>query len=190
MERAMKTPALLAALAALAFAAPAGAQESGGVPLAPGAIGGPVGLARPLPFVQTFITAHDVQGGMSAASRQSLHQNMITRLRGDPGYLAGFSGGMPLAPSRQPPPPDPEFFDFPGGGGGHHHHRQPIIINQGPVAIAVGDGNVIQQQSASGPGPIAQQQVATLPGGKTIGGGAVNVVTGSGNIIQQAPGAH
>lgn len=181
----MKTPALLAALAALAFAVPAGAQDSGGVRLAPGAIGGPVGLARPLPFVQTLITAHDVQGGMSAADRQSLHQDMISRLRGDPGYLAGFSGGMPLAPSRQPPPPDPGFFDFPGGG--RHHHRQPVIINQGPVAIAVGDGNVIQQQTASGPGPIAQQQVANLPGGKAAGGGAVNVVTGSGNIIQQAP---
>jgi hypothetical protein len=107
---------------------------------------------------------------------------MITRLRGDPGYLSGFSGGMPLAPSRQPPPPDPGFFDFPAG--------QPVVINQGPVAIAVGDGNVIQQQTASGPGPIAQQQVANLPGGKTISGGAVNVVTGNGNIIQQAPGAH
>jgi len=47
---------------------------------------------------------------------------------------------------------------------------------------------VVQQQTANGSGPIAQQQVATMPGAASAGGGALNLVTGSGNIIQRAPG--
>jgi hypothetical protein len=176
-----------------ALVAPAMAQEAGGLRLAPGLNGGPVGLARPLPFTRTFVTAHDVQNGMTAADHQAQNQTMISRLRGDAGFLAGFSMGTPLAASRQVPvsTEDGGYQDFGGGGGGHRHRHggRPIIINnEGPLAVTVGNGNVVQQQSATGSGPIAQQQVATTPGGGSAGGGALNLVTGSGNIIQRAPG--
>jgi hypothetical protein len=169
---------------------PALAQESGGLRLAPGVNGGPVGLARPLPFTRPpLLSAHDVQNGMTPADHQAQNQAMITRLRGDPGFLSGFSFGTPLALSRQPPPPT--FPDDGGYGYRRHHHGQgggPVIINnQGPLAVTVGNGNVVQQQSANGSGPIAQQQVATTPGAGS-GGGAVNLVSGAGNIVQRAPG--
>jgi hypothetical protein len=179
----MRMRSMLLASALLALALPAAAQESGGLRIAPEAKGGPVGLARPLPSAQALITAADLQGAMSPTDRQAQHQSMITRLRGDPGLLAGFSFGQPLAASRQPQP----SFDDGGGFGspsGHRHHRsQPIVINnQGPLAVTVGNGNLVQQQSANGSGPIAQQQVAG-----TGPGGALNLVTGGGNIIQRSP---
>ena len=112
------------------------------------------------------------------------------RIRGDAGYLGGFSMGAPSASSRQAE----QAGSFPDDGGYGYRRRHngqgqgPIIINnEGPLAITVGNGNVVQQQNASGPGPIAQQQVATATGGN--GGGAVNLVGGSGNIVQRAPGA-
>jgi hypothetical protein len=190
--------AYMAVVALMALSVPAMAQDAGGVRLAPGLNGGPVGLAKPLPFTQTFITARDVQNGMTAADHQAKNQSMISRLRGDAGFLAGFSMGTPLAASRQVPvaTDDGSFQDFGGGGGGggghrHRHGSRPIVINnQGPLAVTVGNGNVVQQQSAIGSGPIAQQQVATTPAAGSHGGGALNLVTGAGNIIQAAPGAH
>ena len=98
----MRIRATLIASALLALALPATAQESGGLRIAPEAKGGPVGLARPLPSPQALITAADLQGAMSPTDRQAQHQSMISRLRGDPGLLAGFSFGQPLAASRQP----------------------------------------------------------------------------------------
>jgi hypothetical protein len=182
--------ACIAVVALMALSVPAMAQDSGGVRLAPGAKGGPIGLAKPLPFTQTFVTAHDMQNGMTAADHQAQNQNMISRLRGDPGFLAGFSMGTPLAASRQVPvaTDDGSFQDF-GGSQRHRHGSRPIVINnQGPLAVTVGNGNVVQQQSANGSGPIAQQQVATTPTAGSHGGGALNLVTGGGNIIQAAPG--
>jgi hypothetical protein len=183
---------LLPVLALLSFGSAAMAQDAGGVGLAPGLIGkgGPVGLARPLPFVRPpLLTARDVQNGMTPADRQAQNQSMITALRGDPGYLSGFSFGTPLAASRQPVPvADGGYYER------HHHHggKTVVINNAGPLAVTVGNGNVVQQQSATGGGPVAQQQVATLPGGggpggSVAGGGAVNFVSGSGNIVQRAP---
>lgn len=175
-------------LAVLAMAAPAAAQEAGGLALAPGTNGGPVGLARPLPFVRPpFLTARDLQGGITAADRQAQHQNMITKLRGDAGFLAGFSFGTPLAASRQQVQTLPDDAGF-GFRRRHGHGDGPIIINnEGPLALTVGNGNVVQQQSSSGSGPIAQQQVATTPLAGSSGGGATNVVTPNGNIIQRSP---
>lgn len=179
---------MTAVLALITWAAPALAQESGGLRLAPGINGGPVGLARQLPFVAPpFISAHDMQNGMTAATHQAQNQAMISRLRGDPGFLSGFSLGTPLAASRQ----TPVAATNDGGYWQRHGHHQgggsgPVIINnEGPLAVTVGNGNVVQQQSANGSGPIAQQQVATAPTSRS--GGAVNLVTGSGNIIQRAP---
>jgi hypothetical protein len=186
----MISRSLFPMLALLAVSVPAMAQESGGLPLAPGINGGPVGLARPLPFTRPpLLTARDVQNGMTPADHQAQNQAMISKLRGDPGFLSGFSFGTPLAASRQAPAlPDD------GGYGYRRHHGHgngPIIINnEGPLAVTVGNGNVVQQQSSTGSGPTAQQQVATMPGSGSAGGGAVNLVTSSGNIVQRAPGAN
>jgi hypothetical protein len=185
----MRTSALLSvmammALTAPAMMAPAVAQDAGGLRIAPGAKGGPVGLARPLPFTQTFVTAHDLQNGMTSADHQAKNQDMITRLRGDPGFLSGFQLGTPLAASRQ----QPVLPDDGGYRSRRRHGPRPIIINnEGPLAVTVGNGNVVQQQSAIGSGPIAQQQVATTPAAGSHGG-ALNLVSGSGNIVQRAPG--
>lgn len=163
------------------------AQEAGGLRLAPNVGRGPVGLAQPLPFVPSLITAQQAQNGMTPVGHQALNQDRITALRGDPGFLAGFRFGTPLAASRQPiaPPPD-DGFGFGGFGRRRHHRHTPIIINnEGPLAVTVGNGNVVQQQSAIGSGPIAQQQVSTTSGAS--GGGAANVVTPSGNILQRSP---
>jgi hypothetical protein len=202
----MRIGTTLFASALIALAVPAMAQESGGLRISAAAGTGPHGLAQLLPQVRTLVTAADVQGGMTAADRQALHQDMITRLRGDPGFLSGFSFGQPLAASRQPLPQS-VGSGFWSGPGHHHHHggdqalatdpaspvqgtgtgagrsrRSPIIINnQGPLAVTVGNGNVVQQQSANGSGPIALQQVANSPGR------AVNVASGGGNVPQRAP---
>ena len=178
---------LLPLLALIAFVMPAFAQDSGGVPLAPGLHGGPVGLARPLPFTRPpLVTAREAQGGLTAADHQAINQNTVTGLRGDPGLLSGFAFGTPLAASRQPA--------LPGDAGyrkRHHDRAAPVIINnQGPLAVTVGNGNVVQQQSATGSGPVAQQQVATTPAGGAATGGAVNLVTGAGNIVQRVPNGH
>jgi hypothetical protein len=139
-------------------------------------------------FTRTpFMTAHDVQNGMTSADHQAQNQNMISALRGDPGYLAGFSMGTPLAASRQP-----QQMPYDAGyryRRSHGHGQGPIVINnQGPLAVTVGNGNVVQQQSAAGSGPIALQQVATAPM-SGAGAGAVNLAT-SGNSVQRAPGGH
>lgn len=178
------------ALLALATPAPAGAQDAGGLRLLPGVIkhGGPQGLAQPLPFTRTFITARDVQGGMTPADHSAKNQSMITKLRGDPGYLAGFHFGQPNAPSRQ--------GDGARGFGitGFMDPPAPIIINNGPLSIVKGNGNLLQQQFTPGGGPVAQQQVATAPPPGTASGtvfksagGALNMVTADGNIIQGSP---
>lgn len=178
-----------ALLVLLAVAAPAMAQDAGGLRLASGLNGGPVGLARPLPFTRPpLVTARDLQGGMTPGDRQALNQAMITRLRGDAGFLVGFAMGTPVATSRQPV----QASGGEGGSGqGHGHGRQRTIVinNTGPMAVTVGNDNLVQQQMASGPGPVAQQQVAAVGGhASSAGGGALNLVTGSGNIIQRAPG--
>ncbi|MDO9708141.1 hypothetical protein [Paracraurococcus lichenis] len=176
--------ALLAATAAL----PALAQESGGLELSPQAlaVGGPRGLARPLPFTFPGITAGDLQGGPTPAERRAQHQDRIAKLRGDAGFLEGFAFGQPRAASRQPPPPPPEpsigavIFD-----------QRVKVFNQfdAPVAITSGSNNVVQLQGAGGQGPTAQQQVTNI-GGRSIrnGGGAVNVIDGDGSIVQSTGG--
>jgi hypothetical protein len=185
----MQTWPAVAMLAILTLASPAMAQDAGGVRLAPGSNGGPVGLARPLPFTRIpLVTARDLQGGSTPADRTAQNQAAIAHMRGDPGFLTGFAAGTPLAASRQGPGPLGDQADP------DQHHRgggRPIIINnQGPLAVTVGNGNVVQQQSATGSGPIAQQQVATTSKAGASGSGATNLVTAGGNIVQRVPGAH
>jgi hypothetical protein len=189
MRRALIPGLLLLAAAAL----PAAAQESGGLNLSQEAlaVGGPRGLARPLRMTFPGFTASDLQTTPTPAERRLRHQDMIARVRGDGGFLEGFAFGQPRAASRRPPPPpvDPIFA--------------PIFIDQrtkvvntfdGPVAVTVGNNNIVQQQGAKGgDGPTAQQQVATVggrsQGGPRSGGGATNLVTADGNIVQGTGGA-
>jgi hypothetical protein len=219
------TPLFASAL--LALAVPAVAQDTGGLAISAAAGSGPSGLARLLPQIHKPVTAAALQGGLTPAGHQAMDQNMIAQLRGDPGFLAGFSFGQPLALSRQPQPPfarywfdhhyhghgnDPAAFGGRGpsadGSGGFVPRRQanaggqgqagdpsgtggsrrgPVIIDktvidsQGPLAITVGNNNLVQQQSASGSGPIAQQQVAG-----NNPGGAVNLASGGGSLAQPA----
>lgn len=186
----MQRSAIIAVLTMLVSALPAAAQETGGMAIAPQFLGqGAIkGLARPLLSARTpFLTAHDVQNGMTAADHQAQNQNMITRLRGDTGFLGGFQFGQPLAPSRQLAGQD-QGFGFDGGYPQRHRHEpQPIIINnEGPLAVTNGNGNLVQQQSSIGAaGPVAQQQVTTTASGSS--GGALNLITGGGNIIQRTP---
>ena len=70
-------------------------------------------------------------------------------------------------PAGPPPPPQPADHHQQSGAAGRHQRQR----QRGAAA----DGN--------GPGPIAQQQVAG-----TGPGGALNLVTGGGNIIQRSPG--
>lgn len=187
---------VFAGLALLSFGASALAQESGGLGIDPSLKDGPHGLARPMQFTRPpFMTAHDVQNGMTAADHQTQDQNMISALRGDPGYLSGFAFGTPLAASRQAQT-QTQTQTWPYDAGYRyrrtHGHGQgtTIINNQGPLAVTVGNGNVVQQQSSTGSGPTAQQQVATIPAMGSNGGGALNLVSGSGNIIQRVPGGN
>ncbi|CAH2602426.1 conserved exported protein of unknown function [Rhodovastum atsumiense] len=153
-------------LACLAMALPAAAQETGGL-----------SLGRSLPFSPMTITARDVQQAHAATLRGQRHQGMITRVRGDAGYLAGFSFGVPLAASVQPRGGD--------GGVAFGRPRPRIVVNrfEGPVAITEGSGNVIQlQQGISGSGPVALQQVTN---GQPTPGSIVNVVDPSGNVVQR-----
>jgi hypothetical protein len=142
------------------------------------------------------MTAADMQASLKATDRSARDQDMITRLRGDAGYLGGFSFGSPLSASVQPTQQAP--FDGSGYGGHQHGHggrRGPrqVVVNrvdvttfQGPVVV--GNNNSVQQQTASGSGPIALQQVMSRPGASGTGG-AVNTIGSNGNIIQRAPGA-
>jgi hypothetical protein len=183
--------------------APALAQDSGGLAISQKFFGkgGIAGLARPLPFTQTFVTARDMQASTSPAGRSAKNQLMIAKLRGDSGFLGGFQFGTPLAASRQAEAlgnqgqgQDQGFSGgddgFGGGDRRRHRNRTVIINNLGPVAITNGNGNLVQQQSSTGAtGPVAQQQVATTSasGSTTRSGGAVNAVTPNGTIIQRPP---
>ena len=182
---------LIPGLLLLASTLPAVAQDSGGLGLSPEAlaVGGPRGLARPMRVTFPGFTAADLQAMPTPAERRQRHQAMIARVRGDGGFLDGFSFGQPNATSRQRPPPPvepvfaPIFVD-----------QRTKVVNrfEAPVAVTVGDNNVVQQQGNGGSGATAQQQVATVGGttlrGGTRGGGATNMVMPDGSIVQAAPG--
>ena len=163
----MRRSLLLGLALAATFAGSSAAQEAGGIAVAPEAVGGLSGLARLPDPVFPGIAAQSLEARMVPADRQAGHQAMIARLRGDPGYLGGFAFGQPLAPSRMLPLAAPPFglvgpgLADPGG----LVLQQPVVIDNfgGPIAVANGDGNVIQQATA-GSGTVGQQQIANLGG--------------------------
>jgi hypothetical protein len=159
---------LIPALTLAAATLPAAAQDIGGMSLA--LQGGMSGYALQTPRSG----AAQIQSMLGATDRRSQHQAQIARLRGDAGYLGGFSFGKPLSPSVQP-----------GQGFGAYGDQGPVVVNNFDGPVVLGNGNVVQQQTAISTGPIAQQQVASRAGG---GGGAANVITSDGRIVQAAPG--
>jgi hypothetical protein len=160
---------LIPALTLAAAALPAAAQDIGGMSLA--LQGGMSGYALQTPRSG----AAQIQSMLGATDRRSQHQAQIARLRGDAGYLGGFSFGKPLSPSVQPGQ----------GFGAYGDQGPPVVVNNFDGPVVLGNGNVVQQQTAISTGPIAQQQVASRAGG---GGGAANVITSDGRIVQAAPG--
>jgi len=179
----MRRSLLLGLALAATFAGSSAAQEAGGIAVAPEAVGGLSGLARLPDPVFPGVAAQSLEAGTAPADRQAGHQAMIARLRGDPGYLGGFAFGQPLAPSRMLPLAAPPFGV---AGPGGLVLQQPVVIDNfgGPIAVANGDGNVIQQATA-GSGTVGQQQIANL-GGAPPAAGTTNLV-GDGNIVQRAP---
>ena len=165
MRRSLIPGLLLLAAAAL----PAAAQDSGGLGLSQEAlaVGGPRGLARPLPMTFPSFGAQDFQATPTPAERRQRHQEMIARVRGDGGFLDGFSFGQPRAASRQrpPPPAEPALVPLFIDQSTTLFDQRTRVVNrfEAPVAVTVGNNNLVQQQGgASGSGPTAQQQVATV----------------------------
>ena len=146
--------ALLSGLAAVTLATgvlatgTAAAQDAGGAIVDPrmGAMVGMsmgMGMGMPplLPRQPVFVNAARrgaPPGAMvtnPGVSRKSVHQEAITKIRGDAGFLAGFNKGQPLAASRQKPVepfvPNFTFIDA------------PFIVNNvnSTLALTVGDNN-------------------------------------------------
>ncbi|MBK1838511.1 hypothetical protein JHL17_13910 [Azospirillum sp. YIM B02556] len=145
-----RTTLLTTAAALLLTAGTAAAQVTGGIAFPPGPI---PGAAMAQAFAQTPrlpVSVNPTPRGAPPGAmvtnpslrRSTVNQQAITRIRGDAGYLAGFSKGQPLAASRQPPPVDPSFTII----------DAPFIVNNFNSALnfAFGDGNVSQQQLGDG----------------------------------------
>src|SRR5690349_14736121 len=192
MHRFLLPAVLLAAFSALQAAA----QEMGGVRALPQFLGqGAIrGLARPLMSAFPSVGAADLQASVmpTAADRRQQNQNQIAQVRGDGGFLDGFSQGQPLAASRQRqpsfggPPVVQEIF----APTINRNHNRTIIRNefQGPVAITRGNNNVVLQQGSQSGGTNAQQQVVNIGRGAGRSGGATNIAAPGGSVLQQAPG--
>jgi hypothetical protein len=141
---------------------PAAAQQSGGEALAPEVLSTPgaAEIVRERVFnrLQVFQTLQAIRGaglqGAAAAvttdpnaanpalDRSAVNQQAVARVpqRGDAGFLAGFSGGAPLAPSRiRPPPAEPAapiFVD----------RSKTLVVNAFGSPVSIGNGNVVEQQ--------------------------------------------
>ncbi len=139
---------LLPAAALLLTAGSAFAQDMGGIGFAPG---GPSAANLAQAFAQPArlpVFANPQRRGAPpgalvtnpSVSRKSMHQQGLTKIRGDAGFLGGFDKGQALSVSRQPPPtfaPPITFIDA------------PFIVNNVNSALnfAFGDGNVSEQRT-------------------------------------------
>ena len=162
---------LLLPAALLLTAGTAAAQDAGGIGFAPGgpsAANMAQAFAQP-PRLPVFANAapRGAPPGMMVTnptvSRKSMHQQAITKIRGDAGFLGGFNKGQALAPSRQPPPPafdfaPPVFIDA------------PFIVNNFNSALnfAFGDGNVSQQGVKTGGEPVPTPPPPTQPSAPAV----------------------
>ena len=160
---------LMPAAALLLTAGTAAAQDMGGIGFAPGGPS-PANLAQAfsqparLPVFANPQKRGAPPGAMvtnPGVSRKAMHQQGITKIRGDAGYLGGFNKGQALAASRQPPPvfaPPITIIDA------------PFIVNNFNSALnfAYGDGNVseqgmVQTQTGGEPAPVPQTPTPEAP---------------------------
>ncbi|HYG90230.1 MAG TPA: hypothetical protein VD978_28690 [Azospirillum sp.] len=149
---------LLPVAALLLSAGAASAQEAGGIGFGPEGVSA-ANLAQAFAQPPRMPVFADPQrrGAPPGAlvtnpnvSRSSAHQQAVTKIRGDAGFLGGFNKGQALAASRVPPPPpiDPGLTFI----------EAPFIVNNFNSALnfAFGEGNV------------AGQEVATDGGGEVV----------------------
>lgn len=174
----MRRTSLLHGVAFLLLSAGAAvAQDAGGIGFAPGGVSA-ANLAQAFaqPPRQPVFASGIPRGAPAGAmvtnpskSRKEFHQQMIAKVRGDAGFLAGFQKGQPLAASRNPLPeiqPSLTFIDA------------PFIVNNvdSSLNIAFGEGNSTEQGVATNNGANS--------GGEFLGG------DGSGGIaVADAPGS-
>ena len=159
----------LSGLAALMLAvAPAWAQETGGIQLAPAVLNTPdaqqqavnlaLSLLQQMQVMQQLQQSHGMVAAPAsaaaaspratapfgpnavnpAAGRSSVNQQAVANMLGDPGYLAGFSGGRPLAASRLRPPPATGQAAAP-----------QLVVNAVDSPVSIGNGNIVHQQVAN-----------------------------------------
>lgn len=140
---------LLSGLAALTLATGTAAAQDGGGTIVDPRMGAMVGMSMGmgmgmpplLPRQPVFVNAAK-RGAPPGAlvtnpgvSRKAVHQEAITKIRGDAGFLAGFNKGQPLAASRQKPvePFVPNFTFI----------EAPFIVNNlnSTLALTFGDNN-------------------------------------------------
>jgi len=167
---------ILSALALTALAVPAMAQQSGGLQISPARPGGPVGLARPLQSApMPLITAQQMQNGMTASDHQTADQNMITSLKGDPGFLSGFQFGTPMAASSQ----QVQTLSY-NGGYRRRQQAQGLPDDRGyrrrQQAESLPDGGGYayrRQHGGRGSGPVIIDN-----------GGPLAITSGNGNVVQ------
>jgi len=165
----MRRTSLLHGVALLLLSAgPVLAQDTGGIGFpASGIASANLAQAFAQPARQPVYASATRRGAPPGAmvtnpgkSRKELHQQMIAKVRGDAGFLAGFQQGQPLAASRNPPPlaqPSLTFIDA------------PFIVNNinSALNIAFGEGN------------STGQDVATNNGGEVLAGeGSGDVAVG------------
>lgn len=174
---------LLSGFAALMLtAAPAFAQEVGGIQLTPQvlntadaqqqAMNLALSLLQRAQLAQQLQMSHGMalaQQGFQpspptspnavnpSAGRSAINQQTIANLRGDPGFLAGFSGGQPLAASRlKPLLPPPTFID----------QSHTFVVNAVESPVSIGNGNIVHQQVVN--------TTAISRGGPVIAGASAN----------------
>ncbi|CAO3454245.1 hypothetical protein [Azospirillum largimobile] len=191
---------ILLSTALLLTAGTASAQVTGGIAFPSGPIPG-AAMAQAFAQVPRLPVSVDPNrrgappGAMvtnPSVSRSSMHQQSITRIRGDAGYLAGFSKGQPLAASRQPPvqPVDPSFTFI----------DAPFIVNNFNSALnfAFGDGNISQQQlgddgagpvETAAPAPAPEPEPAPAPTAKPHGPSTLDLLMSTAGPLPHLPSA-
>ena len=167
----MRRTSLLHGVAVLLLSAgTAMAQDAGGIGFAAGGVSA-ANLAQAFaqPPRQPVFASGTRRGAPAGAmvtnpgqSRTGAHQQLIAKIRGDAGFLAGFQKGQPLAASRNPPPeiqPNLTFIDA------------PFIVNNinSALNIALGEGNSTGQDVATSSGDT----FVSGGGGDASGGVAV-----------------
>jgi hypothetical protein len=186
----------LIALALVAcIATPVWAQQTGGVKLSDDVLGDPDAQGKAVfrtMQLNALASSRGATGGQVQAQTgatndtsdlsrfQAKHQQMITGLRGDSGFLGGFRFGQATQQSAfdrmaKPVPADGgafvdgafgggDLFIGEDGGGGRVLVQKTVNVTnnfEGPASFVEGNGNIVQQNAAGGGGPTAQQQIVT-----------------------------